>query len=68
MIEENYEVSFEYPVMNEVMKILKEEHADIFGQESENTCKIRFSIRRSSGIKITSRLQKIQGLKSAFLH
>jgi uncharacterized YigZ family protein len=66
-IEENYEVSFEYPLMNEVMKILKEEHADISGQESENTCKIRFSIRRSSGVKITSRLQKIQSLKMNFL-
>lgn len=68
MIEENYEVSFEYPVMNEVMKILKEEHAEILGQEFENTCKIRFSIRRSSGMKITSRLQKIHGLKATFLH
>jgi uncharacterized YigZ family protein len=59
-VEEIYVVCFEYPLMNDVMKILKEEQADIFRQEFENTCKIRFSIRRSSGVKITSRLQKIQ--------
>jgi uncharacterized YigZ family protein len=67
IVSESYEVQFEYPLMNDVMKILKEEHADILGQEFENACKIRFSIRRSSGTKITSRLQKIQGLNVTFL-
>ena len=66
-VEEIYEVCFEYPLMNDVMKILKEEQADILRQEFENTCKIRFSIRRSSGMKITSRLQKIQGKTTIFL-
>jgi len=67
-VEEVYEVSFEYPMMNEVMKIVKEEHADILGQEFENACKIRFSIRRSSGMKLTSRLRKIQGITTTFLN
>jgi uncharacterized YigZ family protein len=66
-VEEIYEVCFEYPLMNDVMKILKEEQADILRQEFENTSKIRFSIRRSSGMKITSRLQKIQGTTTIFL-
>jgi uncharacterized YigZ family protein len=63
IVEENYEVDFEYHLMNVVMKILKEEQADILDLVSANTCKIRFSIRRSSGIKITKRLQKVQGLR-----
>ena len=67
-IEECYEVSFEYPVMNDVMKILKEEQADILGQESENLCRIKFSIRRSSGIKITARLQKVKRLQLTFIN
>lgn len=66
-VEEIYEVCFEYPLMNDVMKILKEEHAYIIEQESENTCKIRFSIRLSLGTKIIGRLQKIQGIKINFL-
>ena len=68
MIEERYEVCFEYPFMNVVMKILKEEQADIIEQQFENTCKIRFSIRRSYGTRITGRFQKIQGLKVTFLN
>jgi uncharacterized YigZ family protein len=66
-IEEHYEICFEYPLMNDVMKILKEEHADIIERESENTCKIRFSIRRSHGTKIKGRLQKIKGITINFL-
>jgi uncharacterized YigZ family protein len=66
-VEENYEVNFEYLLMNDVMKILKEEHADIKEQEFENACRIRFSVRRSSGMKITSRLQKIPGITTTFL-
>jgi uncharacterized YigZ family protein len=62
-VEELYEISFEYLRMNEVMRILKEEHAVILGQDSGNACKIRFSIRRSFGLKITERLQKITGIK-----
>ncbi|MCX6248323.1 MAG: YigZ family protein [Bacteroidetes bacterium] len=65
-VEEVYEVFFEYPMMNDVMRIVKEEHADILGQEFENACKIRFSIRRSLGMKITSRIRKIQGTTIKF--
>jgi uncharacterized YigZ family protein len=66
-VEEIYEICFEYPLMNDVMRIVKEEHADILGQDFENSCRVRVSIRRSSGIRITSRLQKIQGITTTFL-
>jgi uncharacterized YigZ family protein len=66
-VEEIYELQFDYLLMNDVMKILKEEHADILGQEFENACKLRFSIRQSSGMKITSRLQKVIGITTTFL-
>jgi len=67
-VEEIYETRFGYPVMNEVMKILKEENAGIIEQEFENDCRIRFSIRQSSGSKIISRLQKIQGTATLFMN
>jgi uncharacterized YigZ family protein len=67
IVSESYEVKFEYMLMNDVMKILKEEHADILAQDFEDACRIRFSVRRSSGMKVTSRLQKIQGLSVTFL-
>jgi uncharacterized YigZ family protein len=67
-IEEIYETTFEYPRMNEVMKILKEENAGIVSQEFESACRIRFSIRRSSGSRITSRLLKVKGTETTFMN
>jgi len=67
IVEETYEVGFEYPLMNDVMKILKEEQAVIIKQEFEIDCKIRFTIRRSMGVKIMNRFYKIKGVSTNFL-
>ena len=67
IVQEKYEICFGYTVMNDVMKILKEEKADIILEEFENICKIRFSIRRTHGTKITRRLQKVSGISTTFL-
>jgi uncharacterized YigZ family protein len=67
IVEEQHEVCFEYPLLNVVMKVLKEEQADILEQVFENTCKIRFSIRRSYGTSITGRFQNIQGVNITLL-
>jgi uncharacterized YigZ family protein len=56
---EEYQVRFDYTVINSVMKILKEESAFIINQEFENSCRLDFSIRKSSGNKISARLRKI---------
>ncbi len=58
-VEESYEISFPYPVMNEVMRILKEEGASILQRDSEEHCRICFSVRKSAGFRAYSRLQKI---------
>jgi uncharacterized YigZ family protein len=58
-IQEEYQVRFDYTVMNSVMKVLKEEDAVIINQEFENSCKLDFSIRKNSGNKISARLIKI---------
>lgn len=62
MIHEEYMIQFDYSVMNNVMKVLKEEDAVILCQEFENSCKLNFLIRKNSGIKISARLQKISNV------
>jgi len=59
---EEYQVRFDYTVMNNVMKILKEEDAVIISQEFENSCRLDFSVRKNSGNKISARLQKISNV------
>ena len=62
IIQEEYQVRFEYTVMNSVMKILKEEDAVILSQKFDNSCILDFSIRKTSGDKILNRLQKISNV------
>jgi len=67
-INEEYKVSFEYPVINDIMKILKEESASILHQDfTDNSCAIRFHIRRSSGVAIQDKLSKIRPVSVQFL-
>ena len=62
MVQEEYVILFDYRVMNNVMKILKEENAVIIQQDSGESCRIVFSIRKNSGSKISARLQKISNV------
>jgi uncharacterized YigZ family protein len=59
---EQYLVGFDYATMNQVMKILKEENAAINDQYFENQSFIKFTIRKSLGKKICSRLEKVNNV------
>ncbi len=52
----NFNITFEFPVMNEVMRILKEEQAQIFNQSFEEGCNLDFGIRLSKADQIRRRL------------
>lgn len=58
-IEETVTYSFAYPLMNDVMRIVKEMQPRIVGQTYDNTCEIRLSIRRSEVEQLKERLQKL---------
>jgi len=45
-INEKFELTFDYSIMNEVMQILKEEKVEYISRDFENTCRISFSVRR----------------------
>ena len=66
-INELYEIGFEYPLMNDVMRVLKEENADIVLQDFENTCRIRFSVRKANGSRIYSKFQRMHEVSITFL-
>lgn len=46
-ISRKFELSFDYSVMNEVMRILKEENVEYNSRDLGNTCRIIFSVRRN---------------------
>ena len=58
-VEEVVSFDFSYPMMNDVMRIVKEMNPRVVGQEFDNTCNIRLSIRKSEAEILRQRLQKL---------
>jgi uncharacterized YigZ family protein len=59
-IKKIYDLAYEYPVMNDVMKIIKNEEATIIETNFELHCKIRFAIRQSKEQQIKKYLSSIK--------
>ena len=58
-VEEFIDYSFSYPMMNDVMRIVKEMSPRIVSQTYDNTCTIRLAIRKSEADQLRSRLEKL---------
>ena len=63
MIEEQITYDFTYPMMNEVMRIVKDTDARIVSQRFDNTCSITLGIRRSDAESLRHRLEQHSFLK-----
>ena len=61
-VEDEVSFGFEYPLMNEVMRIVKEENPTIVSQLFEMDCEMTLRIRRSLMENLKSRLSKVDGL------
>jgi len=59
-----YDIHFDYLVMNDVMRIIKEEQPLQIDQDFNLTCRITLSIRQSEVEKIIERFSKIDSVKS----
>ncbi|PAW94204.1 YigZ family protein [Mucilaginibacter sp. MD40] len=62
-INDIYNITFDYPQMNDVMRIIKEEQLQVLDQRSELNCAIRFSVRKTQVEVVMSRLNKLSGIK-----
>ena len=51
--------SFAYPMMNDVMRIVKDMQPRIVSQTYDNTCEIKLSIRKSEAEQLRNRLEKL---------
>lgn len=65
ILEAKCDILFEYPFLNDVMRIVKEENATIISQQFDNDCTMRISIRKRDEKKLRSRLAKIERLRFA---
>jgi uncharacterized YigZ family protein len=59
-VDETISIVFEYPLLNGIMKIVKEEQVQIVSQELEMECRMTLRIRQSEAEKLKTRLLKIE--------
>lgn len=62
-VDDDVEVAFEYPFMNDVMRIVKEEEPQIVSQSYDMDCLMRLRIRRSLMPRLCERLGKVETLR-----
>ena len=58
-VEETIDFDFTYPMMNDVMRVVKEMQPRIIDQKFDNTCSIKLSIRKSEAEQLRMRLNKL---------
>ena len=59
-VDDEIAVAFEYPFMNDVMRIVKEEEPEILEQSYDMDCLMKLRIRRSMLGKLRARLEKVE--------
>lgn len=62
-IDTKIKVTFEYPQMNDVMRVIKDLNPTILSQQMDVNCVFELSIRQSEAEMLTSRLEKTRGVK-----
>ncbi len=62
IIKEVYELEFDYPLMNEVMRVLKEQELEQISHDFTLSCKLIFAVRRNSADSVKGLFSSIYGL------
>ena len=62
-VDETVTVLFEYPFMNDVMRIVKEEEPEMLEQSYDMDCRMTLRIRKSMMPKMRARLEKVETLR-----
>lgn len=62
IIETHYQLRFDYPLQNTVMKVLKDFNTDITNSQFEMDCRLSIAVRLSNEEAVINILNKIDGL------
>jgi uncharacterized YigZ family protein len=62
-----YEVTFDYPVMNSVMKIIKDSGLEIISTDFTLKCVVVFKVRKNNSLNVFESMKRLDSLKIQFL-
>ena len=66
-VNDRYEIRFEYLVMNDVMRLVKDEQLTIIEQQFDNDCLLIFEVRKTQLNKVLQKLDKQDGIQVKYL-
>ena len=66
-VNDRYQIKFDYLIMNDVMRLVKEEQLNIIEQSFDNQCIISFEVRKSQLNKVLVRLEKQNDIEVTYL-
>lgn len=55
-------LSFEYPLMNNVMMVIKEENLEIIERDFQLSCMLKINVKKNDLHKVVNRMEKIRGI------
>ena len=61
-VDETISINFDYMLMNDVMRVIKDTNAQIISQTFDNNCTMQLSIRKQDAAILSSKLEKIIGV------
>jgi uncharacterized YigZ family protein len=64
---QTYEITYQFSVMNDVMKIIKDENINHVDHSFDNECKVTVQFRSSEQERILKRFSRIDGLDFRFI-
>ena len=66
-VDEVYSLQFSYPLMNEVMRVMKEEGLEQQNTRFEMDCYLEFSTRKNEAERIVTKFKNIFGVSVSYL-
>ena len=66
-INDHYRLKFNYLQLNEVMKVIKDEHLTIINQQMDNSCELVVEIRQKAVNQLVAQFEKIPNLSIQYL-
>jgi uncharacterized YigZ family protein len=66
-VNDSYEIKFDYLIMNDVMRMVKEEQLVVLDQQFDNECRISFEVRKTQLNKVLQRIENQSGIELKYL-
>lgn len=66
-VNDQYSLSFDYPQLNQVMRVVKEENLEVMKQDFDNRCTVTLEIPKSQAVNALDRLNSVPGIAVMYI-